>query len=438
MDSDSWIILLVIILLICASAFFSASETAISTFNKIRMKKKADEGDKKAKVVLELWENYHHTLSGILVGNNVVNITASTLAAVVATSLLGPAAGALAATVSITVLVLLFGETMPKSYGKENADEVALKFSGILKIVVAVFYPISFVINKITGLFRRETSGEKSPSITEEELIYMMDAIEEEGVLEEQERDLVQSALEFDEVTLREILTPRVNLVAIDADDPVDEIRSIVVEKGYSRIPVFEKTVDNIIGVLYTRDFLLALLSGGEIRVRDMLGKTLYVHEGMKLSHLLASFKSHKLNLAVVVDEYGGTVGIVTMEDVLEELVGEIWDEDDEIPSGLTETGDNRFEVDGGHGLEDLFETLDIGEPDGDFEFSTVGGWALHTFGHIPAAGETFEFSGCLFTALEMDGHRLRKLGVQLLCDENMPDDGQELTQDESDSQNQA
>jgi CBS domain containing-hemolysin-like protein len=248
--------------------------------------------------------------------------------------------------------------------------------------------------------------------MTEEELIYMVDAMEE-SVLDEQERELVQSAMEFDETSLYEILTPRVDTTALDIDAELDEIKKAVVEQGYSRIPVFEGSVDNIIGVLYTRDFLLALIENREISLREMLKEALYVHKGMKLSHLLASFKSRQLNLAVVVDEYGGTLGIVTMEDVLEELVGDIWDEDDEITQGLVETGEGMHEAAGDCDLQELFERLEISEDEEAAGFNTVGGWALGKLGHIPEAGEAFAEGGYLFRVLEMDGRRLRRLEVK-------------------------
>jgi len=407
--------LIVIAALIGCSAFFSVSETSISTFNKIRMRKKAEDGDKNAKKVLRIWDNFDKTLSSILIGNTIVNITASTMAAALLTSLLGAATGAVVATVAMTLLVLLFGEILPKSYSKDNAEKAALKVAGPLNAINFALTPLSAVFLKITAAVRNRSGKDNGPSITEEELIYMMDTIEEEGVLEEQERDLVQSALEFDEIPIRDILTPRVNITAIDIDSKPEEIKKTIVETGYSRIPVYQSTIDKIVGVLYTRDYLLAMVNGESIRLRGMLGEPLFVHKGMKLSHLLASFKAKKLNLAVVVDEYGGTLGIVTMEDILEELVGEIWDEDDEIPLGFIETGEGSFEAEGDFDLWDMLEKLGIDEESVDSDYSTVGGWALHMLGHIPLANEEFTFSNHSFTVLSMDGHRLKKLGIKKL-----------------------
>ncbi len=413
MESDSWLIILAIAALVALSAFFSASETALTAFNKIRMRKRADEGDKKAAAVLKIVENYDHSLSSILVGNNTVNIVASTLATLLATSLWGPARGGVAAAVGMTAVLLVFGEVLPKNYAKEHAGKTASRIVEPLKFFIRLLSPVSILLTKISRAALRGGVKSKKPSITEEELIYMMDAIEEEGVLEEQERELVQSALEFDETSLREILTPRVDIVALDVDEDFDEIKRVVVEQGFSRIPVYEKSVDNIIGVLYTRDFLLGLIEGREMRLKDMLGEAMFVHKGMKLSHLLSSFTSKQLNMAVVVDEYGGTLGIVTMEDVLEELVGEIWDEDDVITEGLTETPDGGLEAAGDYSLADLFERLGLEEDEDSQAFNTVGGWALKELGRIPETGEAFERDGYKFTVLEMDGRRLGTLGIK-------------------------
>ncbi|MCL2033629.1 MAG: hemolysin family protein [Oscillospiraceae bacterium] len=415
MDTSSWIMLIVIIALIGCSSFFSLSETSISTFNKIRIRKKAEDGDKNAKKVLYIWDNFDKTLSAILIGNTVANVTAATMAAALFASFLGAATGTVVATVFLTLTTLIFGEIVPKSYGKENADKTALKVAEPLNAITVLLSPLSAVFLKLTFLIKHRSGKERAPSITEEELIYMMDTIEEEGVLEEQERDLVQSALAFDEIPIGDILTPRVNITAIDIDAKPEDVKKTVIESGFSRIPVYQSTIDKIVGVLYTRDYLLAMVNGGEIRLRGMLGNPLFVHKGMKLSHLLASFKAKKLNLAVVVDEYGGTLGIVTMEDILEELVGEIWDEDDEIPIGFIEAGEGRFEVEGDFDLWDMLEKLQIDEESVDSDYSTVSGWALKMFRHIPAVNESFEFRGFRFHVLDMDGRRLKTMEIKKL-----------------------
>lgn len=415
MVSPSWMMYISIVVLILFSAFFSASETAFSTFNRIRMKKKAQDGSAAARQTLKIAEDYDRTLSTILIGNNIVNIASSAVATIIATAL-WPRYGALVSTVVMTLLVLAFGEILPKSYAKQNADLLAPKIAGLLQFFRALLFPLSFVFTRLQGAFSKaDPELEQPPSVTEKELIYMLDSIEEEGVIEEQERDLVQSALEFDEITVKEIFTPRVNLVAVDVDNPLDKITEVVISEGYSRIPVYENTVDNIIGVLFARDYLRCIVRGEEVSLRAMLSAPYFVHKGMKLSLLLSNLKARKVHLAVVLDEYGGTLGIVTMEDVLEELVGDIWDEDDEIPGGLVSLGENRFEVEASCDVAELFEELGYEEEDLDTEHTTVGGWAMQVLEHIPQAGEAFDYKDLRWTVLEMSGHRITRLGLERL-----------------------
>ena len=412
LDSTSGILCAVIVGLLAFSAFFSASETAFSTVNKLRLRKRAEEGDKRAETALKIAESYDKTLFSILIGNNIVNIATSSIGTVIATSLLGPS-GAVVATAVITVLVLIFGEILPKTYASDNSERVALSTAGALRAATVVLTPLSALFSFLKKLlYKILPQPQKGPTVTEEELIYMIGSIEEEGVLEEQERELVQSALEFDEIAIHEILTPRVNIVALDVESTPDEISQTVVEEGYSRIPVFEGNIDNIIGVLYSRDYLNALVNGTPFDLDTGLGKPLFVHKRMRLSQLLALFKARKVNLAVVTDDYGGTLGIVTMEDVLEELVGDIWDEDDEIPVGLVKLDDTTVEVAGDQNLEKMFGALGLDEDDMDSDYTTVNGWALHLFEHIPEVEETCSSGDFVLVVLEMNGHRIKRLRV--------------------------
>ena len=429
MEHPSWVLYIALAGLIMLSAFFSACETAISTVNKLRLKKQAEEGSEQARIALRLASDYDKTLSTILIGNNIVNISASTIGTVIATAL-WHSSGPLIATIAITLLVLTFGEILPKSYSRQYSDAFMLSVARPLRLVVRLLTPLTALFNAINSRFsktiaKRNPAG-AVPTVTEEELIYMLDSIEEEGVIEEQERDLVQSALEFDETSIREIITPRVNMVAVDAEDDLEEIKQIVITEGYSRIPVFEGSTDNIIGVLLARDLLVALIEGNEIKLRDMLSEPYFVHPTMKLSHLLANLKSRKASLAVVIDEYGGTLGIVTMEDVLEELVGEIWDEDDEIPAGFIELEDNHYEVLGSYSLSDLFDELEYDPKVRELEsgFSTVSGWALDLLGYIPEVGEGISHLDMELTVLEMDGQRITKLDILRKADTPASADG--------------
>jgi len=413
-----------IVVLILFSAFFSASETAISTFNRIRVKKQAQDGNAGAGRTLRLAEQYDKTLSTILIGNNIVNITASSIATLIATALLG-ARGAVASTVVMTLLVLLFGEILPKNYAKQHADRIALGVSGPLRFFDWLLTPLSFAFTRLSRSLTQGAAPADTPSVTEEELMYIIDSIEEEGVIEEEERDLVQSALEFDEITVREIVTPRVNMVALDVEDSREEIIETILNEGYSRIPVYENSVDNIIGILYSRDYLARVIRGEEpIGLRELLSEPYFVHKGMKLSQLLSQLKNRQRGIAVVLDEYGGTLGIVTVEDIVEELVGDIWDEDDEIPSGLTQLGEGRYEADGSYDVQELFEELGYEDGEPDTEHATVSGWASHMLEHIPQAGESFDYLDLHITVLEMEGNRITRLGLEKAACPAGPENG--------------
>ena len=322
MDTPGPGMYLALLLLLAFSAFFSASETALSSVNRIRMKNKADDGDKKAQRVLGLSDDYDRTLSAILIGNNVVNLTASSISTVIATSLLGQQ-GAAVATAVITVLVLVFGEILPKSFAKDHAERVSMAMGGPLYIVKTLLAPLVWVFVQIKRLFtgRRSSELNVQPSVTEEELKTIIDTVGEEGVLDRQETDIIQSAIEFDNTTVQDILVPRVDMAAAALDAPPEEIIRLCVEGGYSRIPVYEGTIDNVVGVLYAKDLLARLAAGKPIEPAALKRDVLFVYRSKRISELLAEFRRAKQHMAVVTDEHGGTLGLVTMEDILEELV---------------------------------------------------------------------------------------------------------------------
>lgn len=413
MDSTSGILYLVLVVLLCFSAFFSASETAYSSLNKIRMKNYADGGNKKAKRALAIVDDFDRLLSTILVGNNVVNMASASIATVIATAIFGPSGAAIATTV-MTVLVLVFGEILPKTLAKENSEAIAMKAGGLLQFFIKLLTPVVFFFVKIKEFALRLLKGaEAQPSVTEEELKYIVESIEQEGVLEEQESDLVQSALDFDEITVQEILTPRVDLVTIDVDDPLEEALRVVLDAHFSRIPVYRGTVDNIIGVLQVRDLLKAVVQKTDTRLPLLVTDCVFVHKTMKISALLAEFKAKKLHLAVVTDDYGGTMGIVTMEDVLEQLVGDIWDETDEVRDDFVQVGRDAFIVSGDMNVFEMLEEL--GEDDRGFEsdYNTAGGWAMEMLGHIPEAGEQYSYRGLVVTVSEVEEQRILSLRVE-------------------------
>lgn len=403
-----------ILIFICVllSAFFSATETAYSTVNTVRINHAAELGNKRAKRVVYITERYDNALTTILIGNNIVNIGCSSIATVLCMNLFGDA-GAAISTGALTLIILTFGEIIPKCLAKEHAESISMATAGILRVLMTVLSPFVFCFMKLKqAALALVNKNDKTPSVTEDELKYIIDSIEEEGVLEQQERELVKSALDFDEKTVQEVLTPRVDVTAIDIDDDEDEIRKIIFDERYSRIPVYEKSIDNIVGVLHTRDYLEALANGKSVNLRDIIQPAYYVYKNKKLSYVLSAMKHKHHNLALVTDEHGGILGIVTIEDLVEELVGEIWDEDEEIEAPYKKVDDSTFELSGDYSLEDLAALLSIRESEFDSESVSLGGWIFERLGKIPNDGEAFEFNGYKFKILDVSEQRITLVSV--------------------------
>ncbi len=393
--------------LIALSAFFSASEMSLASVNKVRLKTMAEDGDPRARRALGMVEQFDRTLSVILVGNNVVNIAAASAATLLATNIFG-ASGIAIATAITTVVILVFGEVVPKSIAKENAESIALSLCGLLSVFIFILTPLSLLFVRLQELVSR-FYGDKSnhPLVTEQELLNIIETIEEEGVLNEQRSELMQSALSFDSTTVQEILTPRVDITAINLADPPEKIRDIILSERFSRIPVFERSLDNIVGILHTRDYLEALLDGVEIDLRALAAKPLFVHKSHRAALLLNDFKRQRTHMAVVIDDFGGTMGIVSMEDLLEELVGEIWDEDEDEEIDFAELEPYVYRVSGDYPIEDALDRIGYEERDFDSEYSSVGGWSLERLGFVPSVGDSFEYNGIGVEISEMDDQRI-------------------------------
>ena len=421
---------IIIVVLIALSAFFSAVETAISFVNKIRAQKSAEEGNKRAKTVVYVIENFDKALTTILICNNVVNLSCSSLATVLCMSLFGDAGSAIATGLT-TLLVLTFGEIVPKCLAKEHCDSFSFKTAGILKFLMFILTPIVFIFVKIKTFALFISGGsEASPSVTENELKYIVESIEEEGVLEESESEMVRLALDFDDKTAEEILTPRVDVVFISTTDSQEKIKDIIIENRYSRIPVYDETVDNIVGILHTRDYLESLADGIAPNVRDIMQTPYFVFRTQKLSKILSSFKHTKSHLAIVTDEYGGTLGIVTMEDLLEEIVGDIWDEDEEIEHNYYKIGKNEFLVNGDIELDDMLGLFDLDEDYIESDSITVGGYILEHAGTIPQKRESVEAGGFRFTVMEVANQRIIRVVVKRIVEEN-EESNNETTEEE-------
>lgn len=415
-----------IIILLAMSAFFSASETAISSVNRIRLKNMAENGSRGAARALKILKKYDKALTTILIGNNIVNIAMSSIATIMAIAVVGEQYGSLVSTIATTVVVLVFGEVMPKAIAKDHAEGVCIGVSAVITFLTAIFTPFSalFILLKkgVAKLFRTEASV----SVTEEELMAIIDEIEDEGVLEQQESNLVRSALMFDEITVDEIITPRVRVVAVDVTDNAEEVREKFLREEYSRMPVVEKTLDNIIGIINEKDFIKAYEEkGAELTIRELIQETVYLPSMVKISEVLRTMQKKKCHMSVVLDQHGGTLGIVTMEDLLEELVGEIWDESDEVKSPVTALSDNEFSAYGDVSLNSLRRFFNGRDsyPDIESEAHTVAGWVLELFGSIPKVGDAADTEDLIVTVLEVEGLRVSKVGLKL---KNKPDgDGQ-------------
>lgn len=409
----------VIAMLVLLSAFFSATETAFSFVNKIRIQHSVDNGNKKAKNALYVIENFDNALTTILICNNIVNLSCSSIATVLCLNLFGDMGSAIA-TGATTLLVLTFGEVIPKCLAKEHCDAFSLKTAGILRVLMFILKPFVFVFLKLKSLALKIAGGsEDSPSVTENELKYIVESIEEEGVLEESESEMVRSALDFDEKTAEEILTPRVDVTFINISDSQEKIKDIIIENRYSRIPVYEETVDHIVGILHTRDYLESLADGKAPDLRDIMQTPYFVFRTQQLSKILNAFKRTKIHLAIVTDEYGGTLGIVTMEDLLEEIVGEIWDEDEEIEHNYYKIGKGEFLVNGDIELDDLLALFDLDEDAIESDSVTVGGFILEHAGTIPHKRQSIEADGFRFTVMEVKDQRIIRVVVKKLDSES-------------------
>ena len=405
-----WFFLLFMLLML--SAFFSATETSYTTSNRIRLKSMADDGNAAAKRVLKLTENYDKFISTVLVGNNIVNIGSASIAAILFSRFFPEETAAAISTVVMTLIILVFAETLPKSIAKVHAEKIAMALSRVVDIFAILFSPIVFILMiliRLTGTKK----GVESPSVTEDELKYIIESIEEEGILEESESNLVQSALDFDETTVQEIMTPRSNIVAISIHDEPDIILQKILKEGYTRMPVYEDNIDSILGVINAKDVLTRVASGKRIALRSLVKPVAFAYLTMNISPLLNELRQNKTHLAVVVDDYGSTKGIVTMEDILEELVGEIWDEYDEIVDEIVPLGDDIYEISGNANLEDLFDELEIDGKNFECDYNTAGGWALAVFERIPKVGEAFSYKNLKITILEADDQRVLKLKLE-------------------------
>jgi len=401
--------LIAIIFLLAGSAIFSSTETAFSGVNKIRLKNYASQGNKRAERALKIANAYDDALTAVLIGNNIVNIAMASISTVFFTDILGDKGVGISTAVS-TVIVLIFGEILPKSYAKENAEKLALIFAGPLSALIFILKPFVIIFNKLSGLLK---SNKVEPSVTEDELKCIIEEIEEQGVLEEQESDLVKSALEFDETTVNEILIPRVQVVGVEKNESVEEIKNKFLSEMYSRFPVYDKTLDNIIGIITNKNFF-KMLNDGKSNIMDIMQNVSHISDLKLISEALREMQHNKTHLAVVMDQYGGTKGIVTMEDIIEELVGEIYDENDEISHDIVKIGNGIYEVSGYLSISDMLDGMGLDDDMIESTYTSVGGWITEILDHIPEKGETAQSGIFNVTVIEVKEQTVKKVRIKI------------------------
>ncbi len=407
---------LFIIILICFSAYFSASEIAFASANERRLKTATEEkGKLHHRLALHIFQNYERALGTILVGNNLVNIASSSISTIIFIELFTgtnwESWSSVISTITMTVIVLIFGETIPKIVAKQIPNEFGTLVSIPLYIMMIITRPIVLIAEGIVWLFSllwKRAKHEDEPAVTEDDLETIIETVEDEGVIDENSADLLQSALDFDDVLAYEVITPRVDLVAIDIDDDEQEIMNTIFTSPYSRIPVYEDTIDNIIGILHLNSCLKDIVSGEKLNLRERLMPVHYVHKTMPLDDVLKSMRQQNRHIAVVTDEYGGVMGILTMEDVLEQLVGDIWDESDEIVEECKMLEENLYEVTGDMRIMDFFDEIEKDERNFDDDNITMGGWIVELLGRYPKVGDV-----AVYENLEMKVTSLRKHRVQ-------------------------
>lgn len=400
--------LIIILLCIIMSAYFSATETAFSSLNRIRIKNMADKGNKRAALVLKLSEDYDRLLSTILIGNNIVNIACASLSTLLFVRLLGEDAGASVSTAVTTVIVLVFGEVSPKSIAKESPEKFSMFSAPILNFMAVLLTPLNFLFKQWKKVLSRFFHSSASQGITEEELITIVEEARQDGGIDEQEGDLLRNALEFNELKAADILTPRIDVVGVNVCAGAEEIASVFTETGYSRLPVYQGSIDNIVGILYHKDFYNKIYGTGK-GIKDVIRPALFITRHKKISQLLQELQASNHHIAVVIDEFGGTVGIVTLEDILEELVGEIWDEHDEIIRSVEKLSDDEFLVLGNANVDKLLELLGYDE---ETEAVTVNGWIMNELQKLPEKGDSFRFHEWQVSVMEMEERRVKSARI--------------------------
>ena len=413
METSDILQLVILVLLLSASAFFSSAETALMTSNKLRIRNLAENGDKRAEKVLEITANTDKMLSAILIGNNIVNLSASALSTTLTLKMFGSSLVGVATGV-LTFLILVFGEITPKNVASKNAEDMALKYIGIISLLVIVLTPAIYIVNKVAGivisLFIK--NNDDNSMVTEDELRAMVEVSHEDGVIEKEEKKMIVNVVDFGDTVAGDIMLPRVDMVMVSVESSYEEILKIFREERYTRIPVYEESPDNVIGILNVKDFLL-IEDKENFSVKEHLREPLYTYEYKKTSSLMVDMRKTGANIVIVLDEYGTTVGLITLEDMLEEIVGEIRDEfDADEDEGITKISETEYLIDGSTNLDDVNDR--IGLELSSEEYESIGGIIMEKLGRLPVEGEVITFDNIILTVKKMDHARIEKVGLKL------------------------
>ena len=398
--------IVIIALLVACSAFFSMSETAFTSASQVRLKKMAMDGDKRAERAVMILEDYDKFLTTILVGNNLVNIAATSIATMMFAILLGQELGSVASTVVMTLVVLICGEITPKTLAKRHPERYVLKIVSAVHAIEIIFTPLSWLFGKLTSAIGNRVGGEEQTAMTEDELEVMIDEIEGDGVIEKTEGELIKSAIRFDDTAVSEVYVPRMDVIAVDVSSAAEELGKLISDTGFSRVPVYDGSIDNIVGVVYAKEFYSRAYNGETFSIKEITRPVKYVPETMSIAAIFNDFQKTKIHIAVVLDSYGGTMGIVTLEDILEELVGEIWDESDEVQRDITPQSDGTWLVKGVANIYDVSEKIGFTFDPGEYEDYSVMGYVFYRLNRAPLRGDCVECGEVDITVKTVKGRR--------------------------------
>lgn len=410
--------IIAIVILTLFSGLFSATETAYSSSSKIRLKNMANDGNTKASSVLVILDDFDKFLTSVLIGNNIVNIASATISTLLFSLILKGGKGPTVSTIVITVITLLFGEIAPKSLAKQAPEKFACATVGVVNFFEFVFTPLTIVLKGWTWLVNHFAHIEQDEGDISDELITMVDEAEKDGNLEEHESDLISAAIEFNDLDVKDVLTPRVDIVAVNIASSHEQIEKAFRFNSFSRLPVYENTVDNIVGVIHEKDFYELMYHNNKGPIRRIIKPVIYTSPNTQISTCMKQLQAAKLHMAVVLDEYGGTEGIITLEDIIEELVGEIWDEHDVVEDFYTKVDDYTWMVKGDAEIDDLIDRFGVEEEDEEFDFITVSGWAIAELHHIPKVNEEFDYKNLHVKITKADQRKVLEVKVEIQKEE--------------------